>query len=296
MKILTIDLGGTTTKCGLFTDGKLASCFERPTNAGKGAEHVIGLICGIAAQFEGIDCLGISTCGYVDPREKKIVFATDAVPGYTGVPLGKILEQRTGLPVAVENDANCAAIGELHYGMGKEYDNFLFLTFGTGIGGAIAINGAIYHGSHGIAGALGHMVTHSGGLECTCGKRGCYEMYASTKALLSAIKEKTGIALDGRQAFARMEDKRIQREIDLWIGEVVMGLISLTNIFDPSAFILGGGIMEQEYVIKEIGKRLAGNTIGGFTDIAVCGAKLGNTAGLYGGYYNALSLLGGERA
>ena len=291
MKILTIDLGGTITKYGLFTDGVLPASYERPTDAKKGAKHIIDLICEITAQFEDVSCLGISTCGYVDPWDKKIVFSTDAVPGYTGVPIGKILEQKTGLPVAVENDAKCAAIGEMQEGKGMKYNNFLFLSYGTGIGGAIAVNGAIHHGSHGLAGALGHMTIHADGLECTCGRRGCYEMYASTNALLSSIRDRTGVAMNGREAFAHSGDKRIRREIDLWIDEVTAGLISLANIFDPSAFILGGGVMEQESLIREIGKRLNGQTIGGFTDIAVCQAKLGNTAGLYGAYYNAMALL-----
>ena len=104
----------------------------------------------------------------------------------------KMVETKTGIPTFVENDVNAAAIGEAKFGAAKGYSDFICLTFGTGIGGAVYLNDKLYKGAHSSAGEFGHIIVHAGGRPCTCGGEGCYEQYASAKALTQTVEKATG--------------------------------------------------------------------------------------------------------
>lgn len=292
MSIVSLDIGGTAIKAGLFDkDGRILSVNEYPTEARKGVGALLDKLCSIVKSFGDAECVGISSTGQVDRKEGCIVFGTDAMPGYTGTPLRQILQQRLGIPVVVDNDVNCAAIGELHFGAGKNLDDFICVTYGTGIGGAIVTGKKIYYGRRGIAGEIGHMTTHAGGTRCVCGRNGCYEMYGSTNALIRRVADKVGRNMNGREIFAEFDNPLIKVEIDGWIDEIVYGLASLAHIFNPGCFILGGGILNEEYVLKNIDTRLNRLVIPSFSGIIVKRAELGNNAGIYGAFYNASCLL-----
>ena len=148
MRILTFDIGGTEIKYAICDENfNLTEKKSIPTNAHEGGKRIIERVLEIAKTVENIDRIGISTAGQVDSINGRIIFATDSIPGYTGTEIKAIVEAETGLPTAVENDVNSAAIGEAVFGAAKGCDNFICLTYGTGIGGAIYLDGKLFTGN-----------------------------------------------------------------------------------------------------------------------------------------------------
>lgn len=285
VNILALDIGGTAIKVATVSlDGTILASAEYPSEGKKGGPHILNKICEIISSHKDYDKIGISTTGQVDSTTGNIVFANENVPNYTGMELGKIIADKFGVPVAVENDVNAAALGEAHYGAGKEYSDFLCLTYGTGVGGAIIMGHEIYGGSKGVAGEFGHIITHPEGLMCGCGQKGCYEQYASTTALVRMCMAEDSKFENGRIIFEEMHkgNSRVQAIINNWIDEIVLGLRSLVHIFNPSCLILGGGILEQDYVIQEINSRLHHKIMPSYAGVVVRKALLGNNAGVLG--------------
>lgn len=291
MKILGLDIGGTAIKIGVFDDqGRILAKDEIPTHAEKGGEYLLKRILDIADKFRDADRIGISSAGQIDPLEGSVIYATDNIPGWTGMEIKKAIEKNTGIFTCVENDVNAAAIGEAYYGSGKGISSFLCLTFGTGIGGAIIEDGKIYRGSGGSAAEFGHIITHAGGHKCTCNGRGCYETYASTTALTGkAAQALKKDRVNGREIFELFENDPVKAIVCEWIKEVVYGLVTLAYIFNPSHIILGGGIMNEPYVIKSISDQLPEAIMPSFRNITVKNTMLGNMAGLYGAFHIALN-------
>ena len=284
VKILTLDIGGTAIKYGISdVPGELRFVRECPTNAVAGAQQVIQEVLEIVGLFPDADGIAIATAGTVDPLDGSIRYATDNLPGYTGTPLGRLVAQNSGKPVVVENDVYAAALGELYFGHGRHMRDFLFLTYGTGIGGAVIRQGTLFRGAHGTAGYFGHIRTHAGGRNCTCGQRGCYEAYASSRALFRDIERETGERLDGRRLFSQpVTEPKILGCMDTWIDEVCLGLVTLCNAFDPEGIVLGGGVMVQLSLIGEIRQRLPGCLPPTGRNVVILGSELGNTAGMLG--------------
>ena len=288
MKILVFDIGGTEIKYALCDENfNLSDKKSVPTNAYEGGKRIIERIVEIAKTFDGVDRIGISTAGQVDSEKGAIIFATDSIPGYTGTQLKQIIESKIGVPCAVENDVNSAALGEAHFGAAKGESNFICLTYGTGIGGAIFLNGKLFTGSSFSAGEFGHFVTHANGKSCTCGGCGCYEAYASAGALVRAVAEKTGRNLNGREIFAEFSNPEIKEVIDGWIDEIVVGLKGLVYIFNPTLIVAGGGIMNEKYITDEINSRLQAQIMPSFRRVEVKKAQMGNDANLLGAAYLA---------
>ena len=291
MKILVFDIGGTEIKYALCDENfVLSNKNSVPTNALEGGKRIIERIVEIAKNFDGVERIGISTAGQVNSEKGEIIFATDSIPGYTGTKIKQIIETETGVPCAVENDVNSAALGEAFFGAAKGEENFICLTYGTGIGGAIFLDGKLFTGNSFSAGEFGHFVTHAGGKACTCGGSGCYEAYASTSALVRTVKEKTGRDLNGREIFAEFDNPEIKAIIDSWIDEIVVGLKGLVYIFNPSLVVAGGGIMSREYIIDEINNRLTAELMPSFRCAKVVNAQAGNDANLLGAAYLASNI------
>ena len=291
MKILAFDIGGTEIKYALCdADFNLTENKSIPTNAQEGGKRIIERVVEIIKTFDGIDRVGISTAGQVDSQKGEIIFATDSIPGYTGTKIKEIIESETDIPTAVENDVNSAAIGEAIFGAAKGVENFICLTYGTGIGGAVFLDNKLFTGASFSAGEFGHIVTHAGGKNCTCGGKGCYEAYASAKALVKNVEEKTGRKMNGREIFAEFDNPEIREIIDVWIDEIVIGLKSIVYIFNPSLVVAGGGIMSQEYITSEINKRLATELMPSFVKVKIVKALMGNDANKLGAAYLASKL------
>lgn len=168
------------------------------------------------------------------------------------------------------------------------------LTYGTGIGGAAILNGELYTGFHGAAGEFGHIVTHAGGRKCTCGGEGCYETYASTRALTREAESLLGHPVNGRELFALLHhgNQAIVQLVDSWIGEIAIGLAGLAYSLDPERIVLGGGIMKEPYLLPRLKQALDARLMPSYRDIALVPAQLGNTAGLMGAYWAAAQLTG----
>lgn len=297
MKILAFDIGGTFVKYGICIKDdngnfELTQTDKMPTQAEKGGQDLIERIIDVIETYDDIDRIAVSTAGQVDSENGIVVYSTGNIPYYTGMMVKKIIENKTGIPTFVENDVNAAAVGEAKFGSAKGYSDFICLTYGTGIGGAIYINDKIYRGSASSAGELGHMIVHSGGRQCTCGGEGCYECYASAKALLNDIYKVTGEDLDGFQIFEKNNFSRpeIRSEIDKWIDEIIVGLMNIIYTFNPPLIVLGGGILNEDYIIDLIDRKIYNRLMENFRNVKIVRAKLGNEAGLYGVSYEASKL------
>lgn len=292
MKNLAFDIGGTEIKYAFCDENfNLTEKKSIPTNAHEGGKRIIERVVEIIKSSKDIDCIGVSTAGQVDSVKGEIIFATDSIPGYTGTKIKEIIETETGIPTAVENDVNSAAFGEAFFGAAKGCSNFICLTYGTGIGGAIFIDGKLFTGYSFSAGEFGHMITHAGGKSCTCGGCGCYEAYASASALVKTVKEKTGQTMDGKEIFENFENPQIHNVIDEWIDEIVIGLKSLIYIFNPSVIVAGGGIMNERYITDEINIRLQKELMPSFKKVKVVKALMGNDANKLGAAYLASKLI-----
>lgn len=291
MRILALDIGGTDIKYGIINESfDILEAHKTPTNAHLGGAHIIDTIIDISKNYTNIDKIAISTAGQVDSHSGVIVYATETIPNYTGTRLKEAVEKETGILTIVENDVNSAAYGEAHFGAGKGYDSFICLTYGTGIGGAIFLNGDVFKGSGFSAGEMGHIITHAGGKDCTCGGNGCYEQYASTSALLRAVNEISPTPLNSFEIFSKMNsDEKIKSAVDSWIDEIIIGLISIIYTFNPPLIILGGGIMNEEYIINSINERLPSRLMESFRNVKIKRATLGNKASMLGASYKAVN-------
>jgi glucokinase-like ROK family protein len=293
MRILTFDIGGTFIKYGICNEKfELLETHKVPTEAKKGGQALIEKVIDIVESYDNIDRVAISTAGQVDSKEGIVVYSTGNIPYYTGMMVKSLIENKTGILTYVENDVNSAALGEAQFGAAKGYSDFICLTYGTGIGGAIYLNNELYKGAGSSAGELGHMIVHAGGRQCTCGGEGCYECYASATALVNAINKATKKELDGIQIFDKenFEKPEIRSEIDKWIDEIIIGLINIIYTFNPPLIVLGGGIMNEDYIIDLIDRKIYNKLMDNFKSVNIVRSKLGNKAGMLGVAYKASQL------
>lgn len=286
MSTMTLDIGGTAIKSGIFQDGVLSDIRETPTEAKKGGSHVVERAIKIISDYQktyDFEQIGISTAGQVNPVKGNIIYANSNIPGYTGTMLKDTMEETFGLKTFVENDVNSAAIGEAAFGSGKNQDNFVCLTYGTGVGGAIFTNGRLYSGSSFSAGEFGAIVTHPKNRDPEEDMfSGCYERYASVTALVQNAMRMDASLSNGRLIFERLEEPAVRAIVDDWIMEIVYGLTSVIHILNPSCVILGGGIMEQPFMLTQVQKKLHENIMPSFRHVEIKKAELGNRAGMLG--------------
>lgn len=293
MNIGVADIGGTFIKYGLFREDSLIFSGEIPTRSSQGGMAVVETAAEALASLSPLDCIGISTAGQVDTRRGIIKYANPNIPGYTGTPVRELLQERFGVGVYVENDVNAAAVGEATQGAAQGVDDFLCLTYGTGIGGAVYIGGSLYRGQDFSAGEVGHLITHG---EALLGKdapvlAGAYETYASTTALVKAAQKLDSILTDGRRILAALHRPEVRQVVDRWIDEILLGLAGLIYTFNPRLIVLGGGIMEAPYVLQSLRSRLPHFVLPGHLPVTLTPARLGNRAALIGAARLALENL-----
>lgn len=288
MKTMVLDIGGTALKSAVFNSktNALEEIRECPSEGHLGGKHIVELVIKTIHDYTktaDFSTIGISTAGQVNLEDGSIIYANQNVPGYTGIALGSIVQQEFHVPTYVENDVNAAAIGEAYFGAGRNEKNFVCLAYGTGIGGALYMNGSLYHGSSYSAGEFGAVITHPEDRHPEEDLfSGCYEKYASTTALVKKAMEYDHALTNGRLIFSRLDDPKIQEIIGGWIMEIVYGLVTITHTMNPSCIILGGGVLEQPYVLDQLKKKFYEHIMPSFRHVEIRRAELGNKAGLYG--------------
>jgi glucokinase len=302
-----VDLGGTNIKAGIVNEeGRILDQASIPTGAQEGPDAVIARIVRMVGDLRGkiagsLLGVGVGSPGPLDPAEG-IIYTTPNMPGWENYPMRKKIEEKTRVPVVVENDANCAALAEYWKGAGQGSHTMVLLTLGTGIGGGIVRAGALINGEHIAAGEVGHMVINFDGPKCGCGNHGCLEAYTGaagivrrawevlekpgtvsilremaggdsaslTPAMISAAAEKgDGVALS------------MIRETGRLLG---VGVTSLVNIFAPETVLLGGGVAAAGEVlfaaVREEVKRRAMPPEN--ERVRILPAAMGNSAGIVG--------------
>ncbi len=282
MARIVFDIGGTNIKYGIYDDGILKNTAETPTEAHNGGASIIEKVANIIKSNLNytIDSIGISTAGQIDSKKGIVAFANDNIPNYTGFEIKKYLEDRFSLPCYVENDVNCAGIGELF--TSKDTDeskahNFVFIAYGTGIGGAIIINNEVLTGHNFFAGGIGQMRIFDKDTNEYCQ----YEDIASTKYLVKKANKINSQITNGRQIFEHIDDEQILETINQWVSNIVIGLINITYLIDPEYIVLGGGIMENEFIFSKVLKKYE-SIKNPFLKSSLKQASAGNKAGLIG--------------
>jgi glucokinase len=301
-----IDVGGTKVLGGVVDEaGKVLTTARKdtPRQGGSALTQTIADVAKELLQQHSVASVGVSAAGFVS-SDRKTMLATPNIADWNGVDLDNQLTKLIGLPVVIENDANAAAWGEAKFGAGKNQDHMMMLTVGTGIGGGIVVNGALYRGAFGIAAEFGHMRVVPEGHICGCGARGCFEQYASGNALLrharEAINASPEIARNllsrGDGTVAGLTGQAITdaaRDGDpvalaafnttgQWLGA---GIASLAVLLDPACVVIGGGVIDAgEILLKPTRESLERNMpfAGKHPYPQIIAAQLGNEAGLVG--------------
>ena len=242
-----IDVGGT--KClGVAVDdsGKVVEQFRLPTPH---ADALCDTLIEIVAHLGEASSLGIGVPGLITPEG--VIRASPNLVGVKELALRQLMEDRLGKKVLVENDATCAALGEWKSGAAQGATDAWVITLGTGIGGGFIAGSVLQRGAHGFAGEVGHMVVDPEGPLCPCGRKGCWERYASGNGLSYLANGEKGEELLSR---AKAGDADAKDVVDTFARWVALGLVNLTNMTDPEVIVVGGGvIVSADVVMPRIG-------------------------------------------
>jgi glucokinase len=300
------DVGGNKVAAGVVDEsGKILAESRRETPA-RDPDAVVGTIVEAINELRAereIEAIGVAAPGFVD-ESRSIVRIAPNIPGWKDRKLKAEIEERVGLPTVIENDANAAAWAEARHGAGKDEDELIMVTVGTGVGGGIVTGGKLYRGRFGSAAEVGHMKVISGGRPCGCGQRGCWEQYASGQALVREARTLAAQDRDAAQRLLSLGDgtpegieglhvTQAAREgdevavgafgaIGVWLG---VGLADLAAVLDPGCFIIGGGVSEAGDLLLEPARRAFSENLTGraLRPIAqIIAAQLGNDAGIVG--------------
>lgn len=255
--LLAFDVGGTRIKAGVLHEGKLLTFETRMLPDQATSSDLLACIraCGmqLMARYD-ITAIGIAIRGIVDSRAGTVVEINGPLSTMLGQPLAAMIASTLQRPTSIENDARMYALGELLYGAGQNCQNLLCLTLGTGVGCGVALNGHMLRGERGVAGILGgHMTIQTDGPQCSCGNRGCLEVYIGTEALQAQmhaalmtgqetlLREGAGTLQDLFIA-AKGGDALAQQIVQRFISYLGAGIVSLIHVYDPDRVVLGGGI------------------------------------------------------
>lgn len=300
-----IDIGGTKIAGGVVDDnGKILVEGRRETPAADVAateDAIVDLVTELRRSHE-VTRIGVGAAGWVNQGRSLVYFAPNLA--WRDEQLGEELTEACGLPVVIENDANAAAWGEYRFGAGRGADDLICVTVGTGIGGGLIVGGSLYRGGFGIAAEFGHMQVVPGGLPCPCGNIGCWEQYASGRALVRVAREVavaqpgdaemllglgdgTADGITGLHVSAAAEEGdpaalAAFAEVGHWLGQ---GMADLVAVLDPTCIVIGGGVSEAGELLREPARAAYETAVTGrghrpFAEIRL--AEHANDAGLIG--------------
>jgi glucokinase len=313
-----VDLGGTTYTVGLLNGrGRLLRSEEFPTDPEASPEALLAEIAGAVRTVGGTTgrmvAVGVGIPGLLDTR-RGIALTCPNLPNWKDVPVARLLGRSLGVPVVIDNDVNAATRAELHLGAGRGVRDLVCLTLGTGIGGGIVVDGRVVRGATGSAGEIGHMVMDPSGPDCSCGRRGCLELYASGRAIARQVRERikagaaslvldlSGGTLDGITALhvfdaARRGDRVALEVIDSAMEMLGRGLSMLVMALNPERILIGGGVARSAELIfpgvRAAIHRYAWEPLA--RAVTVMPVALGPEAGVIGAGLLALAHLQGER-
>ncbi len=304
-----IDLGGTNIALGIVDEKKrILHKASEPTNLPRSAESLTEAIAelvmreldraGISA--EEVEAAGIGIPGTVNPVDGIVEYANNF--GFVNVPLKALLQEKLPFPLHAANDAKAAAWGEYQAGAGKGSRSMLMITLGTGVGGAMIINGSCIEGYNYAAGEIGHMVIRQGGKPCTCGRRGCLEAYASASALTEQAREAAAENPDSlllAHAGGNLEkingkvvmdcvaagDETAKRVFDQYLSYLAEGTANLINILQPERVVIGGGLSGAGEALLSPLRQLVSPMLysrDSSRNAQIAAAELGNDAGIIG--------------
>ncbi len=310
MYYIGVDLGGTNIAIGLVDhNGKIFAKGSVPTKREREYPEIIkdmavliqDLIKGQGLTIKNFESIGVGSPGVPDCKEGKIVYASNIK--FKNVPLREELQKFINLPVYVNNDANIAAYAESVAGAAKGYSSSVTVTIGTGIGGGLIIDGKIFSGFNNAASELGHMVVHMDGDQCNCGRKGCWERYASATACIRQTKEAAAEnpdslinklvggnpeKIDAKTAFdaAKQGDETAIALVNRYFGYIGEGLANIVNIFQPEVIVIGGGVCKEgEFLLGPLRKYMVEHTFAPAYNIKIADlkvAEMGNGAGIVG--------------
>ncbi|MBW3537511.1 MAG: ROK family protein [Actinobacteria bacterium] len=247
-----LDLGGTKCLGIAWVDGEVVAQHRAATDTA-GPGDVIELLAEVAAELRSQAgppvAVGVGAPGLVT-RDGNLALAPN-LPGVEHLALEEGLTAALGVPVMVENDAATAAWAEFSCGAAEEAESMLAVTLGTGVGGGIVLDGELQRGAHGFAAEVGHIIVRKGGRQCVCGKRGCWEVYASGTALGILSYERLGVTGEEVTASAAGGDLGALAVIGEYAAEVALGLGSLIEVLDPETVVIGGGLVQAGEALLE---------------------------------------------
>ncbi len=308
-KVIGIDLGGTTAKFAIINqEGEIQTKWSVETNIADDGKYIVpNLIESIKHQLDRFQMtaddfigIGMGSPGTVD-RENGTVIGAYNLNWKTLQPVREQIETATGIPFFIDNDANVAALGEQWVGAGNKEPNVVFVTLGTGVGGGIISDGNLLHGAIDAAGEVGHITVEVDGYQCTCGKKGCLEQYASATGVVRLARDMSeeyagdsklkyiiddGENVDSRIIFdlAKEDDDFALMVVDRFAYYLGLALGNVSNLLNPSTIVLGGGVSKAgEFVAEKVRSYLnefSFPTIREVTKVKI--AHLGNDAGVIG--------------
>jgi glucokinase len=249
-----IDVGGT--KClgvVINVDGDISSEHDVIRQVRHSTPHASQLVDALAAlvgELGDFDTLGVGVPGLI--TLDGVMRASPNIPGSVDVYVRSELSSRLGRQVVVDNDGNLAALAEWRYGAGRGARNMWMVTLGTGIGGGHVVGGAVQRGVNGFAGEIGHMVVNPDGPRCTCGRKGCWEVYASGRGLKMLAAGEPGESVIERARRGEADAVTVLEAFARWVA---LGLSNLTNISDPDVIVIGGGVSEAADIVMPIIRR-----------------------------------------
>ena len=294
-----IDIGGTKIAIALEDlSGARVASRRLPTEVSLGPERILENICRaleemLAASGASLAALGVGCPGPLDIAQG-LVLSPANLPDWVRFPIVERLEKRFGVPVALDNDANAAALGEYFYGAGRGFRDMFYVTISTGIGGAIICDGRIHHGLQAGAGEVGHTVVETNGVRCRCGITGCLETIASGTGIARRMREKlvsaNGAAhLDAVTAETVVEgvkngDAEASAIWDETIKYLAIGLGNAITLIAPEAMVIGGGVAEAgELLLSPLRRELAKNvSMVPIDQVVILQASLGSESGVCG--------------
>ncbi|MGW3986877.1 ROK family protein [Streptomyces sp. NPDC004830] len=300
--VIALDVGGTGMKAALAgPGGEVLHRARRATGRAHGPDAVVAAIVDFAAELHAYgterfgtpaSAAGVAVPGIVD--EARGVAAYAANLGWRDVPLRDLLTERLGVPVALGHDVRTGGLAEGRVGAGRGADRFLFVALGTGIAGAIGVDGRVEAGAHGFAGEIGHVVVRPGGAPCPCGQRGCLERFASAAAVSETWAAASGTPGADAADCAKAVDAGDPRACAVWqdaVDALADGLVTALTLLDPRVLIVGGGLAEAGDTLFTPLREAIRSRITFQKEPSIVPAALGDAAGCLGAGLLAWDLL-----